>query len=74
MIQVAPFYNVGAGWNKRRATPRDSSLASVGVGLRWLLGFGSIAQVYYGHALHRVSHGSSLEDQGVHFSVVTSLF
>ena len=74
VVQLAPFYDLGAGWNTRRATPPDSSLASVGVGLRWLVGFGSIAEVYYGHALHRVGHGSSLEDQGVHFRIVTSLF
>ena len=74
VVQLAPFYDVGTGWNTGRRTPPDSNLSSVGVGLRWLVGFGSIAEVYYGHALHRVPHGSSLEDQGVHFSVVTSLF
>lgn len=74
IIQLAPFYDIGAGWNTRRTTPPDTNLSSVGVGLRWLVGFGSNAEIYYGHGLHRVGRGNSLADQGVHFRVITSLF
>ncbi len=73
-IQLAPFYDVGTGWNTRQTTPADTNLSSVGVGLRWLVGFGSTAEIYYGYALHRVDHGDSLADHGIHFRVVTSLF
>lgn len=74
VVQLAPFYDVGTGWNTRRTTPPYSNLSSVGIGLRWLVGFDSIAEIYYGYALHRVAHGNSLGDQGVHFRVLTSVF
>lgn len=73
-IQLAPFYDHGAGWNTRRETPSNSNLSSVGVGVRWLIGFGTVTEVYYGHALRRVARGNSLQDKGVHFRVVTSVF
>ncbi len=74
VVQLAPFYDVGTGWNTRQATPPDSNLSSVGIGLRWLVGFGSSGEIYYGYALHRVAHGNSLADHGIHFRVITSVF
>ena len=74
VIQLAPFYDHGAGWNTRRDTPSNSNLSSIGVGARWLIGFGTAAEVYYGHALRRVARGNSLQDRGVHFRIVTSVF
>ncbi len=73
-IQLAPFYDHGFGWNTRRATPSNSNLSSVGLGVRWLIGFGTAAEVYYGQALRRVDSGNALQDKGVHFRIVTSLF
>ena len=74
-VQLVPFYDFGFGWNTRRATPPNANLTSVGVGLRWLISVGASAELYYGHVLRRVSNGgNSLQDQGIHFRVVTSVF
>jgi hemolysin activation/secretion protein len=69
-----PFYDHGTGWNTRRPTPKNADLASVGLGLRWLLGSGTAAEIYYGQALRRVDSGNALQDRGIHFRVVTSIF
>ena len=75
VIQLAPFYDQGFGWNTRRAAAPNANLSSVGLGVRWLIGFGTTAEVYYGHALRRVAgNGNSLQDRGVHFRIVTSVF
>ncbi len=74
-VQVAPFYDFGFGWNTRRATPPNANLTSVGVGLRWLVSLETSAELYYGYALRRViSRGNSLQDQGIHFRIVTAVF
>jgi hemolysin activation/secretion protein len=74
IVQIAPFYDQGVGWNTQRATPGTSNLSSLGVGLRWLIGSGVAAEVYYGHALRPVDSGNSLQDRGLHFRIVSSLF
>jgi hemolysin activation/secretion protein len=73
-VQLVPFYDHGTGWNTRRPTPKNADLSSVGLGLRWLLGSGTVAEFYYGQALRRVDSGNALQDRGVHFRVITSLF
>jgi hemolysin activation/secretion protein len=73
-VQLVPFYDHGTGWNTRRPTPKNADLSSVGLGVRWLLGSGTAAEVYYGQALRRVDSGNALQDRGVHFRVVTSFF
>jgi hemolysin activation/secretion protein len=74
-VQLAPFFDHGTGWNTRRATPVNSNLSSVGLGVRWLIGFGTAAEAYYGYALnHVVGRGTSLQDNGLHFRIVTSVF
>jgi hemolysin activation/secretion protein len=72
-VQLAPFFDRGIGWNTGRATPPDSNLASVGIGLRWLVGSGVTAEIYYGHGLRRIDVGNSLEDQGVHFRITADV-
>ena len=75
VIQLAPFYDHGVGWNTRRGTPANANLSSVGLGVRWLIGFGTAAEVYYGYALNQVvGRGNSLQDRGLHFRVVASVF
>lgn len=74
-VQLAPFFDQGYGWNTRRTAPPNSNLLSVGLGVRWLVGFGTAAEVYYGHALRRVAGGgNALQDKGLHFRVVASVF
>ena len=74
MVQLAPFYDNGIGWNTGRTTPLGFDLSSVGVGLRWLIGSGTAAELYYGYALHRVRSGNSLQDKGVSFRIVAGVF
>ena len=74
-IQLAPFFDHGTGWNTRRATPANSNLSSVGVGVRWLIGFGTAAEAYYGYGLnHVVGRGNSLQDEGLSFRIVANVF
>ena len=75
VVQLAPFFDQGYGWNTRRTAPPNSNLMSIGLGARWLVGSGTAAEVYYGHALRRVvGGGNSLQDKGLHFRVVASVF
>ena len=75
VIQLVPFYDHGAGWNTGRPTPPPiSHLSSIGLGLRWLIGSGMAAEIYYGYALHPVDVGNTLQDRGLHFRLTTSLF
>ena len=46
-IQIAPFLDHGTGWNTGRATPANSTLSSVGVGVRWLIFFFFYDYAYY---------------------------
>ena len=75
VVQLAPFYDQGFGWNTRRAAPPNANLSSIGLGVRWLIGVGTAAEAYYGYALRRVvGGGNSLQDKGLHFRIVASVF
>jgi hemolysin activation/secretion protein len=73
-LQLVPFFDRGAGWNTGRPTPPYSHLTSVGLGLRWLVGSGTLAEVYYGYALQRVRLDNTLQDQGIHFRIISAVF
>lgn len=74
LVQLTPFTDYGVGWNTGRRTPGEARLPSIGVGLRWLIGSGMAAELYYGHALRHIDQGNSLQSQGIHFRVTSSLF
>jgi hemolysin activation/secretion protein len=75
LIQLAPFIDFGSGWNTGRETEKPRNLLSLGIGLRWEIGSGTEAQIYYGHGLTRVfQQGGDLQDQGVHFKLTTRLY
>ncbi|MBI1778226.1 MAG: ShlB/FhaC/HecB family hemolysin secretion/activation protein [Proteobacteria bacterium] len=75
VLQLAPFFDYGAGWNKDRPTPSPRNIGSVGLGLRLDLGGRIHAQLYYGKALREVPVSPrSLEDRGIHFRLETSLY
>jgi hemolysin activation/secretion protein len=73
-VQLVPFYDYGRGWNVGRPTPYPPDISSLGLGLRWLIGSGTTAELYYGRALRRVRLGTSLQDRGIHFRVTTQFF
>ena len=74
LVQLVPFYDHGVGWNTGQPTPKVSDLSSIGLGLRWFVGFGIVAEVYYGYALQPVASGNTLQDHGVHFRLTSILF
>jgi hemolysin activation/secretion protein len=73
-VQFTPFYDYGRGWNVDRPTPAPTDISSVGVGLRWLIGSGVTAELYYGKALRHVPIGTSLQDRGIHFRLAAAFF
>ena len=73
-LQVVPFYDFGRGWNIGRPTPYPADISGIGAGLRWLIGSGIVAEVYYAKPLRRVSAGTALEDRGIYFRLTTKLY
>jgi hemolysin activation/secretion protein len=75
MVQVAPFFDYGRGWDKNDVTGGPDQIYSIGVGLRWEVSPDILAQVYYGHALHDLHlNGNGLQNSGVFLSVSARLY
>jgi hemolysin activation/secretion protein len=75
VLRVAPFVDFGSGWNTGQPTPHPNTLASVGVGLLWAINQAVSAQVYYGHGFETIQGlGHSLQEDGIYFRVVSSVF
>jgi len=75
MVQLAPFFDYGRGWDKHEVTDAPNEIYSVGVGLRWELTPDILAQVYYGHALRDLDQPSGgLQNSGVFMSVTARLY
>lgn len=69
-LQLAPFFDIGKVWNTARETPSPSTLASVGLGLRWQLDPTLSVRLDYGIPLNRVNNeGNTLQDNGLFFSI-----
>jgi hemolysin activation/secretion protein len=73
-VQVVPFYDFGTGWNVNRPTPYPPDISGVGAGLRWLVGSGVTAEIYYGKALRHVSVGTALQDRGIYFRLTMKAY
>ncbi len=82
MFQLAPFADVGHGWNLGRnqqfftSTGLPNTIASVGVGLRWSILPKDRAnfEVYWGQKLVHVPRvGDSLQDYGIHLGLTITL-
>jgi len=69
---IAPFIDYGIGGNKGQFTAEEV-LNSVGAGLLWNMKNRIAAELYFGHTLQDPpnSEGSTLQDNGVHFSLRT---
>ncbi len=85
MVQLAPFVDVGHGWNLGENRPSvtapittfPDTLASVGVGLRWniLPNDRASFEIYWGQQLNHVPNtGNTLQDHGIHLGIVANLF
>ena len=80
-VQVAPFVDVGQSWNTHFPTPAPTTLASIGLGLRWAatltypFPMRPQFEVYWGLQLNHVkTPGGNLQDDGVSFQVSIALF
>ncbi|MBD2075653.1 ShlB/FhaC/HecB family hemolysin secretion/activation protein [Phormidium sp. FACHB-592] len=70
ILQLVPFFEVGTAWNNRDIDPDPATIASLGLGLRWLIIPGLSLRLDYGIPLISVSdRGNSLQDNGFFFSV-----
>lgn len=75
IIQLAPFFDFGASWNARTATPDTKSISSAGVGLIFTPNRHLQARLYWGHAFRNLNaSGRNLQDAGIHFQVNCEAF
>lgn len=71
VLQLAPFFDFGAGWNVGTPTPGPRDLASVGIGLLFDPTAKLHGQLYWGHRLREVTNsgGHDAQDLGLHFAL-----
>src|SRR6266496_2791963 len=79
ILMVAPFFEIGSGWNVKTNQVPDSqleTLPSVGLGLIFQPTRRVFAQFYWGYAFNRslVPSGNNLQDYGIHFLVSVNAF
>ncbi len=73
LLQVAPFVDLGIGWNdvaNTIPTPKSNSLASAGLGLQWQMGDNFNARLDWGFPLTQLElGGKALQQQGLSFTM-----
>jgi hemolysin activation/secretion protein len=79
VLMVAPFFDIGSGWNVKANNTQDSqleTLPSAGVGLIFEPDRHVHAQIYWGYAFNRdlVPNGNNLQDYGIHFFIAMNAF
>jgi len=76
-VFLAPFFDIGHGWQTNVPTPDSppKTLASVGIGAIWNFWRGSHFEVYWGKQLKKFDTGrDNLQDHGVHLQLVVEAF
>jgi hemolysin activation/secretion protein len=69
------FVDIGAGWNVEQENPDPNTLVGVGIGLQWQMSDRLNARLDWGIPLvSRSFKGTSLQDNGVYFSIRYTLF
>ncbi len=69
-LRIAPFFDIGAGWNNRGSNPDPNIVAGVGVGLLWQPRPDLNIRLDYGLPLTSIDdRGNTLQDNGLYFSV-----
>lgn len=69
-LQISPFFEAGTGWNNREPDPPKPTLASLGVGLNWLVTDNLRVRLDYDIPLVAVENdGESLQENGLQFSL-----
>ncbi|MBD2021371.1 ShlB/FhaC/HecB family hemolysin secretion/activation protein [Leptolyngbya sp. FACHB-36] len=75
LLQLTPFVEVGSAWNRDRSNPDPSTLASVGLGLRFQLSDRVTARFDWGIPLITLEgEKDSLQENGLYFSLVINPF
>ncbi|PSB30005.1 ShlB/FhaC/HecB family hemolysin secretion/activation protein [Chlorogloea sp. CCALA 695] len=74
-LQLVPFFEIGTVWNNREIDPDPATIASLGLGLRWLIQPDLSVRLDYGIPLVSVGdRGDSLQEDGFHFSLLYQPF
>lgn len=75
LVQIAPFFDLGTVWNTDNVEIANQTLPSLGIGVNFTMGSRFNARLDWGIPLREVAtKGSSLQEEGVHFSVDYSFF
>jgi hemolysin activation/secretion protein len=75
VVQLAPFFDFGGGWNNRSSTPQPRTIASAGVGVLLSPNRHITGQLYWGYPFRRINaDGDDPQDLGLHFSLTLDLF
>ncbi|MDQ2100552.1 MAG: ShlB/FhaC/HecB family hemolysin secretion/activation protein [Tychonema bourrellyi B0820] len=72
LLQVAPFIDLGVGWNHsgEKANPDSDKLLGAGVGLLWQMGDRFNARLDYGIPLINVGGGDrTFQEKGIYFRI-----
>ena len=72
-VQLAPFFDVGAGWNRSSTVGSPHSIASAGLGLIVTPTESITGELYWGHGFREFdSTRRDLQDAGIHFRLRVS--
>jgi hemolysin activation/secretion protein len=75
LLQVAPFFDAGIGWNNNIPDPDPNSLVGLGLGLLWSMGDNFTARFDWGIPLVDTdTGGDSWQEDGLYFSIRYSPF
>jgi hemolysin activation/secretion protein len=75
VVSLAPFFDIGNGWDSHKTNDGSQTLASAGAGLLLRLSKRSEASLYWGAPLVRLQKSkTSLQDYGIHFQISVSAF
>lgn len=75
LLQVAPFVDVGYGWNNKGDNPDPNTLLGIGAGLLLNINNSLTARFYWGIPLVSVdSERDSLQENGLYFSLELAFF
>ena len=74
ILQVAPFFDIGGGWNELDSA-RSTAIASLGVGLIFTPRKHIRGELYYGNGFPDINSSEhNLQDEGVHFKLTINAF
>ena len=75
LLQIAPFVDIGVGWNESGERLDPNTLVGIGLGLQWRQGDHFSARLDWGLPLVSVDPlGESLQENGLYFSVTYTPF